>query len=111
MIGALGLVIAARLEPLAEPGGSCISGAVHDLIGSKLDLAYELMGTRSLKNIAEPVTIYAVRTEPEFERSGPADAMESPAEPEPEFYRWMGAAAALAILAVVSFAAWHYAGG
>ena len=33
-----GVNIAARLEALAEPGGICISGSVHDHIGDRLPL-------------------------------------------------------------------------
>jgi len=36
-----GVNVAARLEALAEPGGICISGAAHEQIRDKLDLAFE----------------------------------------------------------------------
>ena len=36
--------VAARLQGLAEPGGICISGAVHDTIGTKLRYTYESIG-------------------------------------------------------------------
>ncbi len=39
-----GVNVAARLEGLAEPGGICISQAVHDALGKKLPLAYEDIG-------------------------------------------------------------------
>jgi adenylate cyclase len=55
--------VAARLEGIAEPGGICISGTVRDHIGDRLDLAFEDMGEQSLKNIARPVRVYAVRPE------------------------------------------------
>ena len=29
--------VAARLETLAEPGGICVSGAVHDQVGDRLE--------------------------------------------------------------------------
>jgi adenylate cyclase len=56
-----GVNVAARLESLAEPGGICISDAVHDAVGTKLPLDYEFLGEQSVKNIAKPVRAYAVR--------------------------------------------------
>ena len=56
-----GVNIAARVEGLAEPGGICISGAVFQQVKKRLDLAYEDLGEREVKNIAEPVSIYLVR--------------------------------------------------
>jgi len=55
-----GVNIAARLESLAEPGGVCISGTVHDAIGKKLANVYEYMGEQQVKNIEQPVRAYRV---------------------------------------------------
>jgi len=55
-----GVNIAARLEALAEPGGICVSGAAHDQVRDKLDLAFEDLGEQALKNIARPVRVYRV---------------------------------------------------
>ena len=59
-----GVNVAARLEGLAEPGGICISGMVHQTIEAKLDLAFEDMGLQEVKNIARPVRAYRVVVEP-----------------------------------------------
>jgi adenylate cyclase len=56
-----GVNIAARLEGLAEPGGICISGTVHDHIESKLALGCEYIGEQVVKNIAKPVRVYRVQ--------------------------------------------------
>ncbi|TGT33281.1 adenylate/guanylate cyclase domain-containing protein, partial [Mesorhizobium sp. M8A.F.Ca.ET.165.01.1.1] len=53
-----GVNIAARLEALAEPGGICVSGKIHDEVRSKVDAAFEDAGERQLKNISMPVRIY-----------------------------------------------------
>jgi adenylate cyclase len=57
-----GINIAARLEGLAEPGGVLVSQAVHDQVRDRLDLAFEDLGERELKNIARPVRVYRLRT-------------------------------------------------
>jgi TolB-like protein/Flp pilus assembly protein TadD len=56
-----GINIAARLEGLAEPGGVLVSRAVRDQVRDRLDLAFEDLGERQLKNIARPVRVYRVQ--------------------------------------------------
>jgi adenylate cyclase len=55
-----GVNIAARVEGLAPPGGIAVTAMVHDNVGSRLDLSFEDMGERQLKNIAQPVRVYTV---------------------------------------------------
>ncbi len=57
-----GVNIASRLEGLADTGGICISGTVHDQVAGKISQAFEFMGEQTLKNIEEPVRAYRVFT-------------------------------------------------
>ncbi len=59
-----GVNIAARLQALAEGGGICISGMVHDAVKGKLGFEYEDLGEQTLKNIAEPVRVYRLLSHP-----------------------------------------------
>ena len=56
-----GVNVAARLEALAEPGGICVSGVVRDQIRDKLPFLLDDKGEQSVKNIARPVRVYALR--------------------------------------------------
>ena len=56
-----GVNIAARLEALAEPGGICVSAAVHDQVRGKLAVGFDALGPQVLKNIAAPVQLFRVR--------------------------------------------------
>jgi adenylate cyclase len=58
-----GVNVAARLESLAEPGGICISGTVHEQVRDKLALSYEDRGEQTVKNIARPVHVWRVLTD------------------------------------------------
>jgi adenylate cyclase len=58
-----GVNVAARLEALAEPGEICVSGVVRDQVRDKLPYPLEDWGERSVKNIARPVRVYALRPE------------------------------------------------
>ena len=53
-----GVNVAARLEGVAEPGGICISGAVHESVRNKLDVVFVDLGEQSVKNIADPVRVF-----------------------------------------------------
>ena len=87
-----GVNIAARLEALADPGGICISKTAFDQIETKLPLGYEYLGEQTVKNIAKPVEVYRVLTEPEA-----AGKVVEGKRPRPVQWRWT----ALAIAAVL----------
>ncbi len=58
-----GVNVAARLEALAEPGGICVGSMVRDQVRDKLPYPFEDRGEQSVKNIARPVRVYALRPE------------------------------------------------
>jgi TolB-like protein/class 3 adenylate cyclase/Flp pilus assembly protein TadD len=56
-----GVVLAQRLEQLAEPGGVVIQGAAHETVPKRLPFDYEDMGELELKGFEERVRAFAVR--------------------------------------------------
>jgi len=52
--------IAARIEPMAEPGGICLSGAVHEQIRNKIPDKLEKLPPTALKGLEAPMDIYRV---------------------------------------------------
>src|SRR6266568_7959129 len=72
-----GVNVAARIEMLAEPGGVCVSGAVRDQVGNRLDdVAFEDLGDQSVKNISRPIRVFRVRfdLDPKAAPEGAMDA-------------------------------------
>jgi adenylate cyclase len=72
-----GVNVAARLEMLAEPGGICVSGAVRDQVGQRLDdVAFEDLGEQTVKNIVRPIRVFRVRldADPKAAPEGAKDA-------------------------------------
>src|SRR5881392_4049507 len=59
-----GVNVAARLEGIAPPGGIAVSQSVRDHVGKRLDLVFEDMGERRLKNIEHPIRVYKVSLDP-----------------------------------------------
>jgi TolB-like protein/class 3 adenylate cyclase len=55
-----GIIIAARLERIADPGGILISEKVYSEVDGKLEVGFEDRGEQYLKNISKPVRAYAV---------------------------------------------------
>jgi adenylate cyclase len=52
--------VASRVEPLAEPGGICVTRQVVDQVEGKVEYNLVSMGVRQLRNIPNPVEIYEV---------------------------------------------------
>ena len=55
-----GVNVAARLESIAPVGGITVSQSVRDHIGKRLDLTFEDMGERHLKNIEHSIRVYSI---------------------------------------------------
>jgi adenylate cyclase len=56
-----GVNIAARLEPVAEPGGICVSSIVNESIGNRIDVRFQDGGQINVKNIDRPIRIWRWR--------------------------------------------------
>ncbi|HEY3585215.1 MAG TPA: tetratricopeptide repeat protein [Casimicrobiaceae bacterium] len=56
-----GVNVAARLQTLAEPGGVAISGSVRDQVAGKIAAELEDLGEHTVKNIARPIRVFALR--------------------------------------------------
>lgn len=58
-----GVNVAARVEQLAEPGGICVSGIVHEHVRDRLpELQFADGGEQTLRNIARPMHIWRLAT-------------------------------------------------
>ena len=80
-----GVNIAARLEPLAEPGGICVSSIVNESVGNRIAVAFKDGGEVSVKNIDRPIRVW--KWHPDGDQVVPQPAVTaSPSEkaqPEP----------------------------
>jgi adenylate cyclase len=55
-----GIVLAQRLEQIAEPNGVCIQGAVYETLPRRLPFKFENLGEQALKGFDEPIKVYRV---------------------------------------------------
>jgi adenylate cyclase len=53
--------IAARLEQVSPPGGIVISGAIHAITRSRMDVPVEDLGPLALRNLLQPVHAYSLQ--------------------------------------------------
>ncbi len=71
-----GVNVAARLEGLSEPGGMCVSAAVHDQVRDRIDMMFEDLGDRKVKNIDRPVRVWRWAVDGPTASPGPATSGE-----------------------------------
>ena len=50
--------VSSRIEPLAEPGGVCISQQVYDHVRNKLAVPLQKLDAKTLKNVKLPIDVY-----------------------------------------------------
>ncbi len=72
-----GVNIAARLEGIAQPGAICLSEDAYRQVRARLELAVNDLGEKELKNIVEPVRVYALQV------GSPAQAKPAASAPAP----------------------------
>ena len=59
-----GVVLAQRLEQLAQPGCVVTQGAAYETVPKRLPFNYESLGERQLKGFSDPVKAYSVSLKP-----------------------------------------------
>jgi len=67
-----GINVAARLESIAEPGGICLSRQVFDQVSRSVKAEFRPLGPQNLKNIAQPVDVFALPPSDRGARAGAA---------------------------------------
>ena len=98
-----GVNVAARLEALAEPGGLCVSGTVRDHIGDRLPYAFTDGGQQNVKNIARPVSVFALSA------AAIADTPLAAVKPPPVFGRArVIATVTILLLLSAGFVGWRF---
>lgn len=55
-----GINIASKIEPLAEPGGICISADAYNVVKNSIDIKVLSLGRKELKNIEDPPEIFKI---------------------------------------------------
>lgn len=90
-----GVVLAQRVEQLAEPNGLTLTAAVHEAVPRRLPFSYTDLGKRELKGFDEKIQVYSVTL-----RSGgnvpPPEATEEKVEPSK--FVWTTSAAVVMVL-------------
>jgi adenylate cyclase len=107
-----GVNIAARVEGIAAPGGICLSEDAYRHVKGRFDLKVSDLGPIQLKNIAEPVRVYALEVGAQAHAkvatpSGPTGHSVAAAPRKRSVLAL--SALAIALLLAAGAAAWHFA--
>ncbi len=97
-----GVNIAARLESVAAPGGICVSRNVYEQARNKVNFRFRDLGEQEVKNIADPVRVYAVSLDGEEM----PDAMTQQRRRGVSPGRWLSSAAVILLIIAGGIAAW-----
>jgi TolB-like protein/Flp pilus assembly protein TadD/rhodanese-related sulfurtransferase len=102
-----GVNVAARLEALADPGGICISSAVLDQVRGRVDLRFDDLGEKLVKNIDRPLHLYRIALD---EKAGALLTIAPTGTPPRRLRGWQVAAGAAGLCLVLGAATWFQGG-
>jgi adenylate cyclase len=104
-----GVNIAARLEGIAAPGAICLSEDAYGQVKGRLELAVTDLGPTQLKNIAEPIRVYALQVgvPAQAKPTKPAEPV-TPTLPKKRFAVAPLAALTAALLVLIAGGAWYF---
>jgi adenylate cyclase len=97
-----GVNLAARLQQIPDPGGICVSQTVVDHVRNKVAVGFEFVGEQRVKNIAQPVQVFRVLTEP-----GTMETAASVSKKPSQSWRWPALAAAAVVALIGGGLAWQ----
>ena len=91
-----GVVLAQRIEQLAEPGGLCITSAIHEALPGRMPFSLDSLGEQSLKGFDDPVRVYQVRL-----NSGESVPLPQSKRQATRQINWIGTALIVVLVAIV----------
>jgi hypothetical protein len=89
-----GVNVAARIRPLAQPGGICVSEPVYQMVRSRAHVKAHALGAQSFKNVSAPLSVYALAVA-ESEAAAPT--------PRRRRSRWAALATVLLLATLIAF--------
>ncbi len=58
-----GVVIAQRLEQLADPGGVVVQGSISEIVPNRFAFEFDSLGEQSIKGFGQPIRAFAVKSQ------------------------------------------------
>ena len=99
-----GVVLAQRVEQLADPGGLCITSAIHETLPKRMPFDLENLGEQTLKGFDDSIRVYRVELRPDNSIPLPQEIRQSGTSPKT---KWpITAVAAIVLVAVAGAAYW-----
>ena len=75
-----GVVLAQRVEQLAEPGGVCVTAAIHEALPQRMPFDLNSLGEQDVKGFDEQVRVYTVGLSPDAVLPKPEALLQTEAE-------------------------------
>lgn len=92
-----GVVLAQRIEQLAEPGGICITSAIHEALPNRMPFTFKSLGEQTLKGFNDLVRVYQVQLG--SGESIPPPQQKSNRQVSPRNWPWMAVVVVVMLIA------------